>query len=802
MRKLLLFLSMFQVMLAFAQVGVHTDTPDNSSAMDIVASNRGLLIPRVTLTSSLSNPSPVSAPAVGLLVFNSGSNQPVGFYYWNGTTWTQIGTGGSGGGNDWTLTGNSGTTPGTNFLGTTDNKHFLVYTNNVERMRFESDGQIVIDSIAPRNATDLFTVIGNASQTTTVAAYPRGTGFYSKWGRYGLVALVDTAAGTYIGYGVYARNYDSKGYGISAIGSGVTTFPVITNHTTGLVAYGYDGLQAWGRRKGGYGIFAIGDSINAPYNLNNVAAGLSSLGKSGIIAKGAATKGRGLLAIDSLVVNPTTTTESEGASLNGFHGLYSRGLGYQTTPTVLAGVGVIGIGYGYSNYSTLTGGTSLGGTFSGDYGIYGKGLATAGVGVLGLGSSSSTYYTITNGSGGAFTGYHGILSVGNNATYGHGIVAAGNNGVYSIVPNGAGGAFTGTNVGAAGYSTSASGGIGVIGAGNGGGAIYPSSGAGGAFNGNTGVYTQSTSSSGTGIVSSGNNIASPQIYASGSGGSFTGTAAGLVGYGMTGASGVGVIGLGNGTTTAQLPGSSGCGGAFTGVTYGVYGFATTASSTRGGGYFACNPTSGGAYAYCGYRNGSTNYKTIGNGTNSTIVKNRQGDLITLYCPEAPEVVFQDYGIGQLTNGFAHISLDPDLSLNINVSDDHPMKVFVTLEGDCKGVYITNKSVTGFDVVELQGGNSNVQFSWQIVATRANEQTTLTDGSIEHTTYDMRFGPAPGPLEEIGQDGSEHQMKDLKIEQVQPIRSGEDSYHLTLDQEGKTLEVKEDSVINIQNDPNE
>jgi hypothetical protein len=764
MRKLLLFLSMFQVMLAFAQVGVHTDTPDNSSAMDIVAPDRGLLIPRVTLTASLSNPSPVTSPAVGLLVFNSGANQAIGFYYWNGSSWTLIGSGGSPSGNYWSITGNSGTTPGTNFLGTTDNNHFLVYTNSAERMRFENDGQIIIDSIAPRNSTDLFTVIGNATQTTTVAAYPRGTGFYTRWGRYGLVALVDTAAGNYIGYGVYARNYDAYGYGLCAIGSNIVSFPVITNHTSGLVAYGYDGLQAWGRNSSGYGLFAIGNNQNAPYNISGVAAGVSAIGTYGIVAKGTdATTGRGIVAVGSNVGSPNTSNQSEGGAFTGFHGIYSRGTGYQAGPPIITGCGVIGVGYNQSTYSLTTDGNSLGGIFAGDYGVYGKGMATAGVGVLGVGSNSTGYYTITNGSGGAFTGYHGIISVGNNTTYGHGIVAAGNDGVYSIIPNGAGGSFTGTNIGAAGFATSSSGGTGVIGAGNNAGYLY---------------------------------------YSGGSGGSFTGTAVGAIGYGTTAASGIGVIGCGNSITSVTLPGTSGCGGAFNGATYGVYGYASNSSSTRGGGYFACNPTSGGAYAYCGYRNGSTNYKTIGNGTNSTIVKNTKGDLITLYCPEAPEVVFQDYGVGQLVNGFAHISLDPDLTLNISVNQDHPIKVFITLEGDCNGVYVTNKSATGFDVVELQGGKSSVPFSWQIVATRANEQTMLKDGSIEKTVYDMRFGAAPGPLEEMEQDESGNKLKEFKTLVVQPIRSGEEVYHTTLDQQTKTLEVKKDTVIINNNAPDE
>lgn len=831
MRKTLLIIFLWQAVAAFAQVGVHTDNPDNSSAMDIVATNRGLLIPRVTLTADLASPSPITAPAVGLLVFNSGANQPVGFYYWNGTSWTMLTTG-SPSGNYWSITGNSGTVPGTNFLGTTDNNHFVVYTNNAERMRFESDGQIVIDSIAPRNATDLFSVIGNASQTTTIAAYPRGTGFYTKWGRYGLVSLIDTAANPNPGFAVYSRNYDALGYGTFSSGSGITSFPLLTSHTSGVTTYGVDGLDAWARNADGYGIFAIGSNLNTNFNIAGVSAGISAIGNYGIVSKGNAATGRGIVAVGSAVSSPSTSNESEGGAFTGYHGAYAKG-------TNANGIGVIGIGSNAASYSTISGG--IGGSFTGGYGAYGKGVASDGVGILGLGSNGAGYYTVTGGSGGAFTGYHGALAVGTDVTIGTGVIGAGNNGSYVMLPAGSGGCFTGSTTGAAGFGTSSGSGIGVIGAGNNQAAWVPSNGCGGAFTGNYGVFCRSVSSTGTGIVAAGDNIANPQIfsggsggaftgdmagavgwggnasgtgvigagnaiatpstYASGSGGAFTGTAAGSVSYATTAASGVGVIGAGN-NTTPVLPGSSGCGGAFTGTVWGVYGYASNSSSTRGGGYFACNPTSGGAYAYCGYRNNSTNYKTIGNGTNSTIVKNTQGELITLYCPEAPEVVFQDYGIGQLVDGFAHITLDPDLVININVSATHPMKVFITPEGDCNGVYVTNKSSDGFDVVELMGGRSNVSFSWQIVATRANEQTILRDGSVEATVYDIRFGPAPGPLETDEQLPDINQVSTLDNKVLEKIEPGRESFIKDQPVQSQTLQPQDDKIIMMSTSPDE
>ena len=64
-----------------AQVGIGTTSPDSSAALDITATNQGILIPRVTLLS-LSDGTTISNPATGLLVFNSAGSLPAGFY-WN-----------------------------------------------------------------------------------------------------------------------------------------------------------------------------------------------------------------------------------------------------------------------------------------------------------------------------------------------------------------------------------------------------------------------------------------------------------------------------------------------------------------------------------------------------------------------------------------------------------------------------------------------------------------------------------------------------------------------------------------------
>lgn len=65
-------------------VAVNTDgaNADPSAMLDVKATNKGMLVPRVTLTSS------VTTPATGLLVYQTGGTP--GFYYYSGSAWVYI----------------------------------------------------------------------------------------------------------------------------------------------------------------------------------------------------------------------------------------------------------------------------------------------------------------------------------------------------------------------------------------------------------------------------------------------------------------------------------------------------------------------------------------------------------------------------------------------------------------------------------------------------------------------------------------------------------------------------------------
>ena len=65
-------------------------------------------------------------------------------------------------------------------------------------------------------------------------------------------------------------------------------------------------------------------------------------------------------------------------------------------------------------------------------------------------------------------------------------------------------------------------------------------------------------------------------------------------------------------------------------------------------------------------------------------------------------------------GRATVKLDADFAKVITRGD---YQVFVTPEGDCRGLYVRRKRAASFEVRELAGGKSNAAFSYRIVGRR-------------------------------------------------------------------------------------
>jgi hypothetical protein len=87
-----LLLIVFTSTIGFAQTGIGTTSPNASAKLDVCATNKGFLPPRVTLTSA-TDVTTIASPAEGLLVYNVGSVAlQAGYYYWNGANWATIAT--------------------------------------------------------------------------------------------------------------------------------------------------------------------------------------------------------------------------------------------------------------------------------------------------------------------------------------------------------------------------------------------------------------------------------------------------------------------------------------------------------------------------------------------------------------------------------------------------------------------------------------------------------------------------------------------------------------------------------------
>lgn len=73
------------------QVGIGTTTPHASSVLDIESSNSGVLLPRISLDSTL-DIATISNPETSLLIYNTSTVNDVsaGFYFWENSKWNKL----------------------------------------------------------------------------------------------------------------------------------------------------------------------------------------------------------------------------------------------------------------------------------------------------------------------------------------------------------------------------------------------------------------------------------------------------------------------------------------------------------------------------------------------------------------------------------------------------------------------------------------------------------------------------------------------------------------------------------------
>jgi hypothetical protein len=204
-----------------AQVGIGTTSPDPSSALDVTSTNSGVLIPRVALLSN-ADVATIPAPATSLLVYNTGF-APNGYYYWTGAIWAQLAVAAAS--TDWSLLGNSGTSAGTNYLGTTDAVDIRFKTGSADRWNISDTNNGQLQSYS----------LGTATAPTYSFQTDQNTGLFSS----GADALDISTGGT-------ARFRFPNANQVHALSIGTAALPFYSfsaDPNTGVFSSGADALD-------------------------------------------------------------------------------------------------------------------------------------------------------------------------------------------------------------------------------------------------------------------------------------------------------------------------------------------------------------------------------------------------------------------------------------------------------------------------------------------------------------------------------------------------------------------------------
>lgn len=219
MKNILLPLLFLINSLVFSQVGIGTTAPDASSMLDIKSANAGLLIPRVSLTST-TDITTILNPATSLLVYNTSSVSDVtpGFYYWE-SVWKSFQGSSSGtvsGG--WGLSGNT-LARGNEFLGTNNYNSLVFKVNGNQVGKFHPNGGIVLGFGASANDNSSVAIGRNASASTSNDAIALGYSANSSGYRsaaFGYSSIASNNSTLALGLSSNASGYQSTAIGVSA----------------------------------------------------------------------------------------------------------------------------------------------------------------------------------------------------------------------------------------------------------------------------------------------------------------------------------------------------------------------------------------------------------------------------------------------------------------------------------------------------------------------------------------------------------------------------------------------------------
>ncbi|AEW01004.1 hypothetical protein A4D02_13685 [Niastella koreensis] len=251
-----IFLFCISVQPVLAQsVAINTDgsVASSSAILDVKSTSKGLLIPRLTTVQRTA----IAGPATGLLVFDTDTNL---FWYYDGGAWKKL----EAAGNNWSITGNNGTSAATHFMGTADAVDLVLKTNNTERMRW----------LYAASAKNNIATIATGDLTVNGITFGRGPGNVSSNTAAGSQTLNANTTGAFnTATGAQALFYNTTGTYNTASG-----YQAMASNTTGSnnTAMGHFSLylNTTGNRNTAVGRSAL---FNSTAGTGNTAMGIYSL---------------------------------------------------------------------------------------------------------------------------------------------------------------------------------------------------------------------------------------------------------------------------------------------------------------------------------------------------------------------------------------------------------------------------------------------------------------------------------------------------------------------------------------------
>jgi len=213
-----------------------------------------------------------------------------------------------------------------------------------------------------------------------------------------------------------------------------------------------------------------------------------------------------------------------------------------------------------------------------------------------------------------------------------------------------------------------------------------------------GIEGAATGTDGVGVYGAGASSQSGSYYPAG----VAGVDDSPYGYGVYASSsqGIGIVSFASGIGIATRTSGTG--------SVGLYGETTASNSYP---IYTLGPS--GTFYADGSGNGFFSGTVTASGGYQTVLRTRDGELRGAGVALTPQATMEDTGTARLVAGEAAVRFDPAFAATVDASRGY--QVFLTPNGDTRGLYVAAKYDGGFVVRENERGRSSVYFDYRIVA---------------------------------------------------------------------------------------